>query len=136
MPMDYERLLQSALREFETTVEAIVEREFAAAFDRMRQGERCEVPIIGGAWPPPEYREGRQARAMRALRARKWFEYETPLWAQPLPLSQDECVALFNQPNQRLGPVANYGTMLRSCGWDLSCVMPFEVFMACELSPG
>jgi hypothetical protein len=133
--MDYERLLESALREFETTVEAIVEREFAAAAEAMRHGKAGEIPIIGGAWPPPQYRGVLKQRAMRALKARKWFEFEAPLWCQPLPLSQDECVALLNQPNRRLFPVANYGTMLRSHGWDLTYVLPFEVFVADELNP-
>jgi hypothetical protein len=72
---------------------------------------------------------------MRALCAQKWFEYEAPLWAQPLPLRLEDCQALFNQPNRRLFPVGRYGIMLRGMDWDYRRAPPFEVHTSYQLSP-
>src|SRR6516164_1917658 len=87
---DYDRILATAMGEFERVVESQVEREFARAFKALQAGEACEIPIIGDPFPPPQYRDGLKERAAWALRARKWFEFEAPLWAQPLPLKRDD----------------------------------------------
>jgi hypothetical protein len=116
--------------EFERVVESQVEREFARAFKALQAGEACEIPIIGDPFPPPQYRDGLKERAAWALRARKWFEFEAPLWAQPLPLKRDDCHALFNQPNRRLRPVGQYGIALRSMGWEYKRAIPFERYCA------
>jgi hypothetical protein len=132
---DYDRLLETAMREFERKVVSLVEQKFELVAKRMQSGEECEIPIIGGKFPPPEYRIDQKQRVMRALRAQKWFEYEAPLWAQPLPLRLEDCFALFNQPNRRLCPVGKYGILLREMDWNYRLAKPFEVFTAYELSP-
>jgi hypothetical protein len=55
--------------------------------------------------------------AVRALCATCWFETEAPPWALPLPLTFEDCVALFNGPHQgdrRSWLRGEYGLMLRS----------------------
>jgi hypothetical protein len=129
---DYDRLLKTAMREFKREVE--VEQQVERAFERALQlGE--EIPWIGDAFPPPEYRGGLKERVIRALCARRWFEFEAPKWAQPLPLKLNDCHRLFNQPNRRLVPVGKYGIRLRGMGWDLQRAPPFEVFCAEVLMP-
>jgi hypothetical protein len=134
VPMNYEHLLQSALREFEAKVGNLVEAEFERAHAAMREGGSCEVPIIGGDWAQGDEDELQQ-HAMQALKCRKWFEFEAPLWCQPLPLTENACVALFNQPNRRLNPIGRYGRMLRGLRWRYETAMRFELFMACDLNP-
>jgi hypothetical protein len=125
----------------------LCEREFAAQVERefetaLQSGAR-EIPIVGGEFDPdgpPEVHVRLMGDAVRALLAKKWFEGEAPPWAQPLPLTFDDCVALFNGPNQgqrRPYLRGEYGVHVRSAGWDLRYVMPFEVFCASKLgSPG
>jgi hypothetical protein len=128
---DYDRMVQTALREFERKIRSEVDRKFAEVLMAMQAGIVCKVPIIGGEWPPEDYPEVRaelKPRAIRALCCRKWFEFEAPMWAQPLPLTDDDCVALFNQPNERLHVVGEYGILLRSSGWHRENVRPFEKY--------
>jgi hypothetical protein len=126
---DYDRLLETAMREFERQVVSLVEREFEHIAERMETGV-CQIPVIGGEFPPPDRRDGLQARVRRALCARRWFEFEAAPWAQPLPVSASEISALFNRPNRRLYPVADYGLMLREMSWRYQHAMPFEEFTA------
>jgi hypothetical protein len=126
---DYDRLLQTCLREFEREVVRQVEAEFARVLAKGAQPDE-EIPFIGDPFPSPQYRDGLQARVVRALLARKWFEFEAPLWAQPLPLTEDDCMRLINQPNRRLWPICEYGRTLRGMGWDLRYAPPFEQFLA------
>jgi hypothetical protein len=83
---DYDRLLETAMREFARGAESQVERAFERA---LQLGE--EIPWIGDAFPPPQYRDDLKQVVIRALCARKWFEFEAPRWAQPLPLKLDDC---------------------------------------------
>ena len=76
---DYDRLLETAMREFERKVGSLVEQKFELVAKRLQSGEECEIPVIGGKFPPPEYRIDQKQRVMRALCAQKWFEYEAPL---------------------------------------------------------
>jgi hypothetical protein len=129
--MDYDRLLETAMREFERKVVSLVEREFERVCEAMQRGEECEIPVIGGEFLPPDYRAGLQERVMRALCARRWFEFEAPLWAQPLPLRNEDCIACFNPPHPTYGRrwlVGEYGVCLRSMDWHYERATPFEKF--------
>jgi hypothetical protein len=131
MPMDYEGLLQFALREFERKVGSIVEREFAYARElRARHGEVCEVPIIGGEWRQCRSEDELQRLARQALRAQEWFLMEAPRWAQCLPLSLEACRSWDIAPNRRFRPVGAYARLLRGRDWDFSNAPPFEQFCA------
>jgi|SRR5262245_26256134 len=144
--MNYQRLLESCLREFEREVEQTVAREFVRMHEALRAGEECEIPVIGGEWPPESYRTAEyfselQQRVVRALIARKWAEFELPRWALPLPLREEECIELINSPEswtQRWGRSwlrVEYSRHLRSLGWHLENVRPFEKFCAEKLRP-
>jgi hypothetical protein len=130
--MDYDRLLQFALREFERKVGSIVEREFAYARElrAMATCETVEVPIIGGDWTQGRNEDELQRLARQALRAREWFLFEAPRWAQCLPITLDDCRMWNVHPNRRLRPVGWYGILLRSRDWDFSDAPPFEQFCA------
>jgi hypothetical protein len=132
---------------FERMIERMVEREFNNL--RALPDAVCEVPFIGGPpfdhygqfnphLPPEQHADLRQ-RVLRALRARRWFEFEAPPWAQPLPLKLEDCYALFNDPPHRgkIRPalVGEYGICLRGMDWRLEYAPPFEEFCAEQLSP-
>jgi hypothetical protein len=74
---------------------------------------------------------------VRAIAARKWFEFEAPRWAQPLPLSEDDCTACFNGPERwgRRFLTGKYGLRLRDALWHRENVPPFEVFCADTMRP-
>jgi hypothetical protein len=136
---NYERLLETAMREVERSVVRQVEREFEAR--RKLPDDICEVPFIDGKYnphaPPGEHAALKQ-RVIAALRCRKWFELEAPLWAQPLPLKLDDCHALLNGPNrndQRLTLVSRYGQELMGMAWDYQRAPRFEVYCAQLLVP-
>src|SRR5262245_58779710 len=87
----------TSAHEFEAEAKRLVEREFKRALRALQAGEECEIPIIGGVWPPEQYRGDLQQRAIRALCAQKWCEDEIPRsWRLTLPLKMDDCTALFN----------------------------------------
>jgi hypothetical protein len=106
---------------YERKVASLVEPKLIARLDMMQPGD--EIPIIGGMFADyerlakeephikfptgQEYRADLQGRIMRAMAARKWFEFEAPRWAQPLPLSEDDCTACFNEPGERWGRWVN-----------------------------
>ena len=74
---------------------------------------------------------------VRALCACKWFEGEAAPWAQPLPLTQKDCVACFNLgPGDHRRAVARgeYGLYLRGLGWHYQRARPFEVQCAQRLA--
>ena len=138
--------------EFERGVERLVEqcrfayeREVREAFEanRARPCALCDVmPIIGGMrgfqYNPHASRQSHrdlEALVVQALLARKWFEYEAPLWAQPLPLTEEDCAACFNRGGDRRSSlVGNYARRLREMWWDYRLATPFEVFCAHRLA--
>jgi hypothetical protein len=131
---NYDRMLKACMAEYEAVIKERVEREFGPIFDREQPGD--EIPIIGGEFPPLEYRdEDLKQKAIRALCAVRWFELEAPLWAQPLPLRQEEFEAVNRLPDQRRRPVAFYGRILRGQGWNLKYAQPFEKFLAYQIVP-
>jgi hypothetical protein len=126
---DYDRLLKISMAEFERKVTREVEELFEAA--RALPDEVCEIPFIGGTYSPHALREELvplKQRVIRALCCQHWFEFEAPRWAQPLPLRQKDCWALYNLPNCRRTPVGQYSEALRSLGWHYRRAPPFEVF--------
>ena len=93
----YDRLLQTALREIQPTIERMVER----AFEGVPLGAR-ELPVIGEAWPfECDDRAAQKEVVVRALCAREWFKAEGAPWAQPLLLKSSECRPLINRPHRR-----------------------------------
>jgi hypothetical protein len=64
---------------------------------------------------------------------------QTVGWAQPLPLTREDCEALFNlpeaRPHGREYLVGRYGLLLRDHGWHYHNAKPFEVFCADQLRP-
>lgn len=116
--------------------EAAFEDEVAQMFEAALQAGAHEAPITGDTIYPESQRAELEKRAVMALLA-KWFaENEAPPWAGELPLTLDDCVARYNGPNRgsRRGMlVGQYGVHVRSAGWDLRYVMPFEVFCASKL---
>src|SRR5262245_19303128 len=133
--------LETCLREFKSEVEQTVERNFARVLEALQAGEDVKIPVIDDEFLPPERRTQEyfsklEQLVVRALVAKKWFEFEAPRWAQPLPLSEDDCIALINQPNRRLYAVARYGRYLRALRWHLERVEPFEIFSSHELAAG
>jgi hypothetical protein len=135
MSDDYGRVLETAMREFERGVERHVDREFERALKAMAAGDTCEIPFIGGEWPPPEYRDGLKERVIRALCARHWFRFEAPIWAGELPLTQKDCNRMINQPDRRRSLVGAYGDYLRTHHWHYQQVYTFEIFTAYRVSP-
>ena len=124
-----DRLKELSADEFERFIARKVERAFEAAFP----DPAAEVPFIGGCWPPLEYHDELRLTVIRALRAQRWFEQEAPPWAQPLPLTFEDCIARYNGPNRgsrRGSLVGNYGVMLRQMQWRYENAWPFEVYCA------
>jgi hypothetical protein len=128
---DYDRVLETVLREYQREIATPVEREFA----RLRElpDGVGKLPWIGGEYYREQHAEQMQ-RVTAALGAKCWFEYEASLWAQPLPLKLEDCHKLFNQPNRRLWPVGRYGIELRGMGWDYRRAPP-RSSAANELAP-
>jgi hypothetical protein len=125
MSQDYDRLLKSSMLAFERQIESEVEREFSLLPDGV-----CETP-----WIDEDFfyvgRVALQQLVIRARLAQKWFEFEAPRWAPPLPLKRADCEALLNgvhRGNQRSMLVSLYGTRLMGSAWDYQRAMPFEVF--------
>jgi hypothetical protein len=131
---DYARLLEVSMCEFERGVEQQVKRAFEAA--RALPGDVAQVPFIGGEYDPHAPREQHSnliRKVCRALCCQKWFEFEAPKWAQPLPLSAEDCYGRWQGPNrgsQRHYLVGQYGLRLRGTGWERRNVPPFEVHCA------
>jgi hypothetical protein len=142
MLADYNRLLQTAMREFEKEVVQQVEAEFARVLAKGAQPDE-EIPFIGGEFPPPQYRDGLKERVMRALLAQKWFEFEAPRWAWPLPIREEDSLARRNAEERWQNPrqdhryriVADYAESLRGLGWHYERILPFEIYCAHCLRP-
>jgi hypothetical protein len=140
---DYDRLLATALREYERKVRSLMLPKLVAVLAAAQPGD--EVPFIGDKIQSPkyddyqEYRDGLPERVIRAVIAQKWFEFEAPLWAQPLLLKREECTAVFSSfdepPLGRRNLVARYSLDLRSSGWDIKWAQPFEQFCAGIMRP-
>jgi hypothetical protein len=133
---DYNRLLETFLAEYQVEVERRVGHEFARVLAAMEAGETCEVPVIGGPFPPEEYRDGLKERVVKALCCRKWFSFEVGQWAPPLPLRLVDCQRYFNPPFEPWGRhclVGQYGVLLRGMGWEYHRAPPWEMFCAQEL---
>jgi hypothetical protein len=132
----YDRMLASNLRDFESNIEQTVERLFVRWHEAIEAGDETEIPVIGGELPPPaaEYYDELQAKIVRALCAQKWSEFETPHWINPLPLKEEDCIALLNIPEaqrwDRHWLRSQYGRHLRSLGWHYERAVPFEKFCA------
>jgi hypothetical protein len=130
---DYAQLLEGYMSEYKRAIEPQVERLFEAL--RALPDEVAEVPFIGGSYHPHAPREehvGWIYEVTDALCCRRWFAFEAPRWAQPLPLREKDCIALFNLPwpTQRLIHVGNYGMALRALGWRYWNAQPWERFCA------
>jgi hypothetical protein len=132
MDNDYDRLLKSSMLAFERAIVDQVEHEFS-----LLPPGACETP-----WLDEEFfsvgRVALKQLVIKALCARRWFEFEAPRWAPPLPLKRNDCVALYNgvhRGNQRSMLVGQYGTKLRSMHWDYERAPAFENFCAQVLSP-
>jgi hypothetical protein len=140
----YDRMLKTNLAEFEREVVKTVARKFERVLEVLRTGEDVKVPVIDDEFPPeryrtPEYFTELQAKVVRALVCRKWFQYEAPAWAWPLPITAEDCYARCNTPGEppygRNFLVGKYGLELRSAEWDLERAPRFEVFCANQLRP-
>jgi hypothetical protein len=140
----YDRILAANLRDYEREIARTVERKFTRMLEAIQAGEEVEIPVIDEELAPPEYRtpeyyDELQATAVRACVCRKWFEYESPRWAWPLPLTREDCLARCNtpeaRPHSRAHLVGQYGLLLREFRWHYERAKPFEVFCADRLRP-
>src|SRR6516164_1201873 len=101
--VNYDRMIENAMQEFQREVEQTVARKFARVLEQLQAGEEVGgIPVIDDAWAPSslrtvEYFNEQQARVVRALCARKRFSYQAPVWAPPLPLTEQGCIDLLNQ---------------------------------------
>jgi hypothetical protein len=127
-PHSYDRLLETALREVDDKITAMVDRAFAGLAD----DPDAPLPWIGVF---PQRRSVQKQMVTAALRARVWFKFEAPLWAQPLLLKAEDCQALFKRPhgddyraNRGAALRGDYGLHAREVWWDLKNMRPFEVF--------
>jgi hypothetical protein len=147
---NYDRLLQTAMREFESGIIRLVEREFEAL--RALPDDVAAIPFIGempytneqfNPHAPAEELAALKALVAQALRAQKWFEFEAPAWAQPLPLRFEECVQLNRLYGDGVGPdwtrrfglISRYAQDLRSLRWRYERMLPFEQYCAQVLNP-
>ena len=133
---DYDRHLKTCMEEFERNVVHQVEREFEAA--RKLPGADVKIPFIDGKFnphAPPEELAVLKQRVCRALCARKRFEFEAPLFCQPLPLCERERVQMNGNRNLRLGIVANYAMGLQSMDWHYERAVPFFDFIMQSAPP-
>jgi hypothetical protein len=136
---DYNRILETCLREYQVEVERRAGHELALVLAAMAAGETCEVPIIGGPFPPEEHRAGLKAWMVKALCCQKWAEFEIGRWAPPLPLRLVDCQRYFNPPFELYGRhwlLGRYGLLLRGMLWDYHRAPPWELFCAEELRAG
>jgi hypothetical protein len=136
----YDRMLKSNLSAFEREVTKTVARKFEQVLRALQAGEDVRIPVIDDEFPPKEYRTPEyfnelQAKLVRALVCRKWFEFEGPRWAQPLPLTEEDCYARAKPYHDRGSLICEYGRHLRDCSWDLERAQRFEVFCADRLRP-
>jgi hypothetical protein len=128
------RLLQACTSEFEQQVADMFEAR------RNQPITLCEIPIIGSIrgheYSPHAPRQQTyvlERLAVKALLAQKWFEDEAPKWAQPLPLTEEDCVALLQTRDRRPNLRGNYGRLLRELQWEYRNAKPFELFCAGKL---
>ena len=133
-----ERLVEQHRPEFEHLVRC--------AFDTNRNQPRapCDVlPIVGMVRdlrydPHASWQSHRELEALvvQALCCRKWFECEAAPWANPLPLTPEECIACYNRGGDRRSSlVGNYAEILRGRHWQYHGITPFEVWIAETLAP-
>jgi hypothetical protein len=142
------RLTEICEAEFEREVERLVERsrpgferEIAAVFEAARTQPcvLCEIPIVGAVQgfvysPHASQHRDLEKLIVQAMCARKWFEFEAPPWAQPLPLSEEDCVACFNcGGDRRAALVGHYARTLRGMHWAYKLAPPFELHCAYSL---
>jgi hypothetical protein len=134
MATDYERLLKNCLVEYKREIAQTVARRFPSILEAFQAGE-IELPIIGRPetyWKPEDW----QGLMSRALCAQKWFEFEGPKWAQPLPLTWDDCIARYQDAQRgREYLTGQYGLRLRAHDWYYERAPKFEVFCADQLRP-
>jgi len=122
------RLLDVSEKEYERVIQRLVTQRFEA----IRGQTDIKVPWIDDLYYPEQH-DALQQRVLQALRCRRWAESELPPWALPLPLSLNDCTALYNGLNRgsRRGYlIGQYGILLRGRGWEWKCAPPFEEFCA------
>jgi hypothetical protein len=127
------RLSDIAEKEYERIIQRLVEQKFKT----IRGRTNATTPWIDDVYHPEQH-DDLQQRVLQALRCRRWFEYEAPPWAQPLPLSWEDCYARYqglNRGSQRGYLVGRYGILLRGAGWEWKNVPPFEMHCAQLLVP-
>jgi hypothetical protein len=121
----------------EKEFERLIQRSVKEKFEAIRGRTGVKLPWIGDPYYPEQHDDQYQS-VLQALRCRRWFEFEAPPWAQPLPLSDEACIALFNGPNRdnrRLHMVGRYGQRLRGMNWNYQRATPFEIFCAGCVAP-
>jgi hypothetical protein len=131
--MTITRLSDIAEKEYERVIRRLVEQKF----DAIRGRTDVELPWIADPYYPEQH-DILQRRVLQALRCRRWFESEAPPWAQPLPLSFDDCVARFHIPHrgsQRGWLTGEYGKLMRGMNWNYERAPPFEMHCAQLLVP-
>jgi hypothetical protein len=126
------RLMDIAEKEYERVIQRLVEQKFEA----IRGRTDGELPWIGDPYYPEQHAI-LQRRVLQALRCRRWFEFEAPLWAQPLPLSAEDCYGRWQGSgrNSRHYLVGKYGLLLRGANWEWKHAPPFEMHCAQLLMP-
>ena len=134
-----DRVLEISAAEFECGAKRLVAKLFEA--NRISPNPSREIPVIswmrGFDYDPHGSRQDHarlEELVVKAVLARKWFEGEAPRWMQPLPLSEDERVALNGGADRRLAVVANYGMTLQSLGWNIERAPSFMDYYAASMA--
>jgi hypothetical protein len=127
---NYDRVLQTALNEIQSTLE----RQVDLAFKGLSDDPDAPLPWIGH-WPHD--RPVQKRVVVAALTCRHWAKFELPRWAPELPLLPEDCRALWNTGDRRftlvgkrLALVGQYAAYLRELWWKIDSADRFEVF--CE----
>src|SRR5262245_39057134 len=111
----------------EAEFERLIQRLVAQKFEALRGRTDVKLPWTDDPYYPEQH-DDLQELVLQALRCRRWFEGEAPPWAQPLPLSAEDCYERWQGPNrgsQRHYLVGQYGLALRGAGWEWKNMQPF-----------
>jgi len=110
-------------------LQSLSHQMFADRIDGLYQDRRIETYSLGEDWVETPvvglfHRIGNEAAAAalkeldrRALAARERFKTDGPAWAQPLPLSWDDCCRLAGAGG-RMELLGNYAASLLGSKWD------------------
>jgi hypothetical protein len=124
-----DKFIELCGHEFERGLVRHVQKVFEAK--RGWPYEFAETPWLGGPYRPRAPR-AQYAETMisvcRALAARERFDAEAPSWAQKigLPLREDECLLMCEDPDQRIRLLGHYGLDLRMKNWRAGTYSPFD----------